>query len=69
MRELTTDEKNDTLKKVTEGSAMMALGIITVQRHDLMQRLLDITSETLSALGVEADYKVEEIMKGINEQS
>lgn len=69
MRELTDTEKEATLKGVTEGSAMMALGIITVQRHDLMQRLLDITSETLSALGVEADYKVEEIMKGINEQS
>lgn len=67
MRELHEDELNDTLKKVTEGTAMMAMGILAVQRHDLMQRLLDITTETLSALGVESNYSVKDIMEGLNE--
>jgi len=67
LRELTIEEKEATLQGVTQGTAQLATAIITIQRHDLMQRLLDICTETLEALGVESNYSVKDIMEGLNE--
>jgi len=66
MRELTIEEKDATLKGVTEGTAQIATALITVQRQDLMQRLLDLSAETLEALGVESQYSVKDIMEGLH---
>jgi len=69
LRELTIEEKDATLKGVTEGTAQIATALITVQRHDLMQRLLDLSAETLEALGVESNYSVKDIMEGLDKAS
>lgn len=66
MRELTIEEKEATLNGVTQGTALIATALITVQRQDLMQRLLDLSAETLEVLGVESNYSVKDIMEGIN---
>lgn len=69
MRELSTEEKDDIVKTTTEATAYLARAILTLQRHDLMQRQLDLTAEVLECLGVKTEYSVKGIMEGVNGQT
>lgn len=65
MRELTNEEKQDLYEKVTQGTAGIVSAITTLNRHELVQRQLDITTEVLAGLGIKAKFSADEVSEGL----